>query len=55
MRQLKAAVIPRQPIAGSEAKEVMIRVYVLGMHVVRGPTAATLVPHINNGYDISIF
>ena len=55
MRQLKAAVIPRQPIAESEAKDVMIRVYVLGMYVVRRPNAATLVPQIRNRYDILIF
>ena len=55
LRKIKLVAMVRRPLAGSEAKEVMIRVYMLGMYVVRGPNAAPLVPHIDQRYDKSIF
>ena len=49
MRKLKLVAMVRRPLAGSEAKEVMIRVYMLGMSVVRGPNVAPLVLERNPG------
>ena len=52
---IRAAVIPRQPIARSEAKAVLTRVFELGMFVVRVPNAATLLLQCSLRYDISMF